>query len=179
MSDIIKIEHLLDGFLQISRLEAEMIHLEPVAASLKNTIISAVNSIYMKAYQKNISIELNEFTDLEIPHDPHWTQEALVNVLDNAVKYSDEGGQIIASFTKLKNVVKFTVRNTTESISVDHVEHIFDRFYRMDRSRNSQTGGYGLGLSIAAAIVNTHKGKIVAETKDGKYLLITVILPIG
>ena len=76
---------------------------------------------------------------------------------------------------KRKNRIYLSVFNTTEQISKEQISHLFDRFYRTDTSRNSQTGGYGLGLSIAAATVEAHKGKIIAETADEKSLRITVI----
>ncbi|MCB5890064.1 ATP-binding protein [Ruminococcus sp. AF25-13] len=63
---------------------------------------------------------------------------------------------------KKKNRINLSVINTTESISKEQISHLFDRFYRTDASRNSQTGGYGLGLSIAAATVESHRGKISA-----------------
>ena len=64
--------------------------------------------------------------------------------------------------------------NTAEHVSKENISHIFERFYRLDESRNSKTGGYGIGLSIAYAIVQAHKGKITAETEDEKSLKITV-----
>ena len=73
--------------------------------------------------------------------------------------------------------MKLSVYNTAESIDREQLPHLFDRFYRTDKSRNSQTGGYGLGLSIAA-VVNTHKGKITATTPDEHSLLITVTRPV-
>ena len=76
---------------------------------------------------------------------------------------------------KKKNRIYLSVFNTTEYISKEQIAHLFDRFYRTDASRNSQTGGYGLGLSIAAATVESHRGKMIAETKDEKSLRITVI----
>lgn len=79
---------------------------------------------------------------------------------------------------KKKNTIQLGVFNTAESISRADIPHLFDRFYRADRSRNSQTGGYGLGLSIASAIVNAHKGKITSNTQDEKSLLITVTFPL-
>lgn len=96
-------------------------------------------------------------------------------LLDNAVKYTNENGQISVSLEKKKNRIYLSVFNTTEQISKEQISHLFDRFYRTDTSRNSQTGGYGLGLSIAAATVEAHKGKIIAETADEKSLRITVI----
>ena len=98
-------------------------------------------------------------------------------LLDNAVKYSDEGGEISIRLKQETKRIILSVYNTTENISRKQLEHLFDRFYRTDSSRNSQTGGYGLGLSIAAATVETHKGKITATTEDEKSLLITVIFP--
>ncbi len=98
-------------------------------------------------------------------------------LLDNAVKYTNENGQISVILEKKKNRMYLSVFNTTEYISQEQILHLFDRFYRTDASRNSQTGGYGLGLSIAAVTVESHRGKILAETKDEKSLKITVILP--
>lgn len=96
-------------------------------------------------------------------------------LLDNALKYSNENGHITVALEKKKNRIYLSVFNTTEFISREQIPHLFDRFYRTDVSRNSQTGGYGLGLSIAAATVESHKGKIFAETADEKSLRITVV----
>lgn len=99
-------------------------------------------------------------------------------LLDNAVKYTNDGGQIKVSLQKQKKRICLTVFNTTEEMKREHLPHLFDRFYRTDGSRNSRTGGYGLGLSIAAATVEAHKGKISASTEDEKSLKITVTFPV-
>lgn len=99
-------------------------------------------------------------------------------LLDNAIKYSDDGGKIEFSLKKQKNTIYLSVFNTADSISRESLVHLFDRFYRTDKSRNSKTGGYGLGLSIASAIVHAHKGKITAGTQDEKSLLIAASFPI-
>ena len=101
----------------------------------------------------------------------------LTILLDNALKYSEDGGQILVRLEKEKKRIRLSVYNTTEFISREHLEHLFVRFYRTDSSRNSQTGGYGLGLSIASATVEAHRGKITASTEDEKSLMITVTLP--
>ena len=98
-------------------------------------------------------------------------------LLDNAVKYTNKNGTLSLTLEKKKNRIYLSVFNTTESISKEQISHLFDRFYRTDASRNSQTGGYGLGLSIAVATVESHHGKISAETKDEKSLKITVVFP--
>ena len=100
-----------------------------------------------------------------------WLEE---NV-DNAVKYADSEGKIKVSLTNAAGI-KLEVYNTCEHISKDSVKHLFDRFYRAEQSHNSQTGGYGIGLSVAKAVAEAHRGKISAYTADEKSLRITVLL---
>lgn len=97
-------------------------------------------------------------------------------LLDNALKYSPEGGRISFRLERRGRNIYINVSNTADFISREHLAHLFDRFYRMDASRNSQTGGHGIGLSIAKAIVSAHKGRITAASPDGKSLTIQVIL---
>lgn len=99
-------------------------------------------------------------------------------LLDNALKYADEKGTITISFEKADRGLKLVVQNTCTAIAAEDVKHLFERFYRGDKSRNSQTGGYGIGLSIAKAIVEAHNGTIRAATKDGRSLTVTAMFPI-
>lgn len=103
----------------------------------------------------------------------------LVNILlDNAIKYSPEGGKISLSLKKQKKLLIFSVSNQTEVLMPkEKLPMLFERFYRLDPSRNSNTGGCGIGLSVAKAIVTAHNGKIQAKTEDGYSLKITVSLP--
>lgn len=97
-------------------------------------------------------------------------------LLNNAVKYCGENGEIRLSVWKKGKNTMLSVYNTTQEMKKENLNHLFDRFYRTDASRNSQTGGYGIGLSIAKAVTTAHKGKIQASSEDGKSLLITVTL---
>ena len=110
----------------------------------------------------------------------HKSIEQLINILlDNAVKYSPGGDVISLRFRKTGRQLNLTVKNKTLSpLAADSLKHLFDRFYRSDASRNSSTGGYGIGLSIAKAIVTAHGGKIQARSEDGSYFEITVTFPI-
>lgn len=96
-------------------------------------------------------------------------------LLDNAIKYSPENGQISLHLEKHNRTIRMWVTNTTlMPISKESLAQLFDRFYRVDFSHNSQTGGYGIGLSLAQAIVTAHNGKITASSEDGTSLKITV-----
>lgn len=101
----------------------------------------------------------------------------LVGILvDNAVKYTPEGGKIRIALKKKGKKCQLEIFNDAEELPVGKLDVLFERFYRLDSSRNSSTGGSGIGLSVAKAIVRAHKGKITAESPDGKIMKITVII---
>ena len=104
----------------------------------------------------------------------------LVNILmDNAMKYSPENTEVSLQLKKNGKQIRLSVQNkTTSEISKENLELLFDRFYRMDSSRNSETGGHGIGLSMAKAIAEAHGGKISASSTDGSSLKIEVVLPV-
>ena len=107
--------------------------------------------------------------------------ERLVNILlDNAFKYSPVGGIVHMELLKQNKTIVLSVYNTVSTvIEREQLEYVFDRFYRTESSRNSETGGHGIGLSIAKAIVTAHDGKIQAWTQDGRSFGITAAFPMG
>ncbi len=100
-------------------------------------------------------------------------------LLDNALKYSPSRGTIAFTLVKQNRTLYLSCFNTTQTqVNSEQLKHVFDRFYRTDSSRNSDTGGHGIGLSVAKAIVNAHGGKIYAFTKDGNSFQITAEFPL-
>lgn len=93
------------------------------------------------------------------------------------MKYTEEQGKIEVQLKNNGRHRELIVKNTVEEISKGRQDILFERFYRRDSSRNSQSGGYGIGLSVAKAIVTAHKGKITAFSEDGTSIQFTVILP--
>ncbi|MCD7889070.1 MAG: HAMP domain-containing histidine kinase [Oscillospiraceae bacterium] len=128
-----------------------------------------------KTQGKNLSGSVQPM--ISLCGDEKAIRRLLAVLLDNAMKYSDENGTISLTLEQQRGSIRLSVFNTCPYMPKESLPHLFDRFYRTDESRNSQTGGYGLGLSIAAAIVTAHKGKISASTTDEKSLLITVTFP--
>lgn len=94
--------------------------------------------------------------------------------LDNAVKYSTEGSEIHVSLERKGRKIIYQISNETDQIAKGNQDVLFERFYRSDASRNSATGGSGIGLSVAKAVAEAHHGKVTAESKDGKSLTITL-----
>lgn len=116
--------------------------------------------------------------DLFLRGDESALRKLVSILLDNAFKYSSDSGDIRLRFYRQGKNIFLTVSNSVDEIPKDSIPHLFDRFYRADSSRNSETGGYGIGLSIAQAVVRAHGGKIVAYTPDGKTLRITATFPV-
>lgn len=170
-NEVTKLENLTKSLVQLSRLETNMIRLEPVKASLKNTIQGAVSSVYMKAYQKHMTLSVNEFRDEEIIQDPRWTQEALVNVLDNAVKYSAPDSAIDIRVDPM--VSYFLIEIEDEGIGIPREERgqIFKRFYRGRTSFVQEVDGSGVGLYLTRKILEEQGGSIcVKKGKKGEYI---------
>ena len=110
---------------------------------------------------------------------PDAIRQMINLLLDNAMKYSQDGGIVTLDVYTQKKMLFISVFNTTfVPISKENITHLFDRFYRTDSSRNSETGGHGIGLSIAQAITAAHNGKITAETVNGSDFRITVTIPL-
>lgn len=106
--------------------------------------------------------------------------QQLVSIfMDNALKYSPPGGTITLNLVKQNRSLYLSVFNTAETeISQEQLSHVFDRFYRTDASRNSETGGHGIGLSVAKAIVTAHGGRIHASSQDGRSFRVTAVFPL-
>ena len=129
-----------------------------------------------KAQNKALFMDIQPL--LSFAGDEKAIRQLVSILLDNAVKYSPEGGTISVHLEKEGRTLKLTVSNTTaQPVEKDKLNLLFDRFYRMDQSRNSSTGGYGLGMSIAHSIVAVHKGKIRADSPAENVLTVLVTLP--
>ena len=120
----------------------------------------------------NLTIEQN----LKCVGDVSLIGQLVSILLENAFKYSNEDGTIDLHLSSNGKNNKIIVANTTDGVDKKNLDKLFDRFYRSDYSRNSETGGNGIGLSIAKSIVNIHKGKISAKSDDGKYIVFTVTI---
>lgn len=96
--------------------------------------------------------------------------------LDNAIKYSNEKGTITLNLKKQGKKKAISIKNTLDYIEVGNHDILFERFYRADNSRNSESGGYGIGLSLAKSIINIHKGTVTALSRDKNSIEFKIIL---
>lgn len=160
----------------LSRMDEEANPPERIEFSLSEAVLDTAEPFAAVAQTHNKSLKIDVSPDISYTGDEGNIRQLVSLLLDNALKYSNDNGSIrISLHTKGHNRI-LTVWNTVASIEAGSLDHLFDRFYRTDKSRSSETGGFGIGLSVAQAIVVAHKGKISACSKDGASILFTVVL---
>ena len=172
---LMKVEFLLDALIKASRLEAEMIVLEPTNSKIIETLAAAVNNVIHKAEQKHIEISVECRPSIQVYHDMKWTAEAVENVLDNAVKYTSENGKITISVHAGEMYTEIQVKDTGKGIEAAHINDIFKRFYR--EKSVSKIEGLGLGLYLARKIITLQKGYIYVHSAVGKGSRFLLCLP--
>ncbi len=128
-------------------------------------------------FENNISLQYNIEPNVFLYGNREQLQQVIMILLDNAIKYTNNQGYIDFSLKKSHHQVILSITNTGEGISGEHIGRIFDRFYRTDASRSRAGGGYGLGLAIAKAIIEQHKGKISAKSVVSESTTFSIELP--
>jgi two-component system phosphate regulon sensor histidine kinase PhoR len=153
--------------LDLSKIESGQVALDLATVSPKALLASAADRMKLQAERAGLSLRV-EGSD-ELPHvraDRARLEQVLVNLIHNAVKFTKPGGEVVLSAEPAQGEVRFGVKDTGAGIPADDVPRIFERFYRVDKSRSGS--GTGLGLSIARHIVEAHGGKIWAESEEGQ-----------
>ena len=141
------------------------------------TVAELSDSFALVAKSRGKSLQQDIEEDVTVTGDEAFLTQLVSLLLDNAVKYSDEEGNIQVRLHKKGKKTMLQISNTAKDLQTGNLDILFERFYRTDASRNSETGGSGIGLSVAKAIVQAHKGSIHAGSTDGKTIVFTVVLP--
>ena len=169
---------LTNDLIYLSRMEEEQTKLQLIDFPFSDMAEEMAQSFQALAKSQEKDLVLSIQPMISYTGDEKAIRQLLSILLDNALKYSPTGGRLELRLEKQGRTVLLSMSNTTvQPLDQDKLSHLFDRFYRTDQSRNSSTGGYGLGLSIAKSIVLAHKGKIRAESPDEISLSIIAALP--
>jgi heavy metal sensor kinase len=173
-----RLTSVVDQLLTLSRQETqegsqlfEEVYLEPL-------ILDVVSTLRPPAQDKGIQLQLDRLPACAVSGDDILLSRLLLNLLDNAIKYTPAGGTVTVSGKLIGSTIQLQVKDTGIGIDPQHLPHIFDRFYRVDRSRYDCTGGVGLGLAICESIVRMHRGKILVTSEPGSGTTFTVELPL-
>lgn len=170
---------LTNDLVYLSRMEEANDSLQMIEFPFSDVVSETASSFKALAQTQNKAFQQKIQPLLSLTGNEKAIRQLINILLVNALKYSPDHGTISLALESQNKTVQLSVFNTTEHfIPKESLDLLFERFYRIDQSRNSQTGGYGIGLSVAKAIVEAHNGRIQAKTENGHSLQITVILPI-
>jgi phosphate transport system regulatory protein PhoU len=169
-------EDIIDDLLELARLDEQSSVFSPVR--IEDVVREALEGVGNFADGHTIAILTAGLpTDVEITGNQRELVRAVVNLIDNAVRYSPDGSTISVEVERIPGAVDLTVRDQGDGIPRADLERIFERFYRVDRARSRETGGTGLGLAIVRHVVNNHGGRILVESKPGEGSAFTLRLP--
>jgi two-component system phosphate regulon sensor histidine kinase PhoR len=174
-----RLGRIIEDILTLSRIERDVegSQIDLKIERLKPTLQAALELCQVKAEKKRIPLDLVCPDDLKVAMDPYLMEQAIVNLIDNAIRYSDEGKPIHVSAERQGNEVLIKIKDNGVGIPEKEVGRIFERFYRIDKARSRELGGTGLGLSIVKHISLAHKGRVEVASQVGQGSQFTIHLP--
>jgi signal transduction histidine kinase/CheY-like chemotaxis protein len=160
-----RMKRLVDDTLDVSRVEGSGLQLDVHAHDVESLVSDAVDAVWSAARTKAATVESHVESGLRLVCDPTRMFQALVNLLDNAIRYSPEGGRVLVEANGMGTHIRFSVSDTGPGISEEELPHVFDRFWQ---GRRQHRGGAGLGLTIVKGVVEAHGGRVWIESAVGK-----------
>jgi two-component system phosphate regulon sensor histidine kinase PhoR len=174
-----RLNSIIEDLLALSRIEQEdegkTISFQ--FGNIGDMIPAAVQICRPKAEEKNIQIDILDCDEIRAKFDPPLLEQAVVNLLDNAIKYSNPEGTIEVKAVEKDSEVLISVEDHGSGIAQKHLPRLFERFYRVDKARSRQLGGTGLGLAIVKHIAQAHGGRVSVDSTLGKGSIFTIHLP--
>jgi heavy metal sensor kinase len=177
LEELDRLKRIVNDMLTIAEAEAgrQVLMKDPV--DMKPLLEDLVDQMRLLAMDRNVRIDLNCSQELWVDADKLWIRRAIINLLDNAIKYSRDGGKIEVSATSQDSWVYLKIRDYGIGISPEDLPHIFDRLYRADPARSRDSGGAGLGLALVKWIIEAHKGNINVESQADYGSCFKITLP--
>lgn len=174
-----RLSQMVDDMLALARADDRQQGLKIEEFYLNDLVEECVKSSQVLALAKSIVLTLDPATDITFRGDESLIRRMIVNLLNNAIKYTPAGGHVSVKLTSGDTRIEIVVADTGVGIPADSTSRIFERFYRADRARSRSDGGTGLGLSIAKRVADAHNGSINLDSKPGVGSTFTISLPIN
>ena len=171
-----RLSSLVSDMQKLNKYDESSIKLKKDNVNISDIICFVIFQFSNLAKSKNIKIEY-EKKNINLYCDKDKITQALVNILSNAIRYSNEGSTIFIEERLKDNKVIISIEDQGIGISEEDLKYVFERFYRADKSRTRATGGTGIGLTIVKSIVSSHVGEVKLESKLGEGSKFTIILP--
>lgn len=172
-----KIDFLMQSMVKMSRLETGILQIHKEEKDLYETIGRAVSAVVAEAAAKDIDLYVDCEKPMQIWHDSKWTEEAIYNILDNAVKYTENGGKIQIRARRQELFLQLSISDTGKGIALERQAEIFTRFYREPEVHEKP--GVGIGLYLARTIMELQKGYIEVKSEPGKGACFSLYFPVN
>ncbi len=170
---------LVKDLLQLSHMDYKKVVWDMKQTNLRSVIAECIKKLEVYIKNKNQYITINApDEDIIINADKNKITQVFINLISNAIKYTNDNGNIFINISVVDNFVKINIEDTGIGIPSEDISHVFERFYRVDKGRSRAQGGTGLGLSIASDIIREHGGKISVKSELEKGTMFTVLLPV-
>ncbi|NLA72427.1 MAG: HAMP domain-containing histidine kinase [Clostridiales bacterium] len=177
-NEISRLSKLVNTMLNISRIETGNFELIYESFNFTELIFNAYKGFEQSIAKKSIGVYgLNTLPPITINGDRDMINQVIYNLFDNAVKFTNENGEIIITASESNAKIFFTIRNSGTGIPIEDIENVFERFYKADKSRSSDSKSVGLGLHIAKSIIDMHNGNISVKSSLYEYTEFSVSLP--
>ncbi|WP_197068356.1 sensor histidine kinase [Candidatus Soleaferrea massiliensis] len=178
VSDEVKrLARLVRSMLSIAKFESGEMTLEPMPVDISDVILKAVFTFEQRLEAKHIDVRGLDVSKIMVMADRDLIHQVVYNLIENAVKFTNDGGYIAFNYIEMDDITYISIKNSGAGISKEELPHIFDRFYKSDKSRSLDKTGVGLGLYIVRSIINLHSGDIIVRSIAGEYTEFVFTLP--
>ena len=174
--EVERLVRLINDLLYLSEIENAKIQVTEDDVNVKEVLEECIELLRFKAESKNIKMQLRLDDKLKMKIHKDWLKQIFINLIDNAIVYNRENGEVIIEVERLDEKIAIRVKDTGIGIPQNEIERIFERFYRVDKGRSRKLGGTGLGLSIVKHIVELYNGKIYVQSEVGKGSEFTIVI---
>lgn len=176
--EVERLTRIIERLLDMTQMDSSQTSMQFIHTDIREIVQEVYDKLTPLAKNKDISLSLNQpDTEVILPVERDTLTEAVYNIADNSIKYTEPGGNVAISLSRDLGNVYIAVSDTGIGIPKEEVQKIFDRFYRVDKARARETGGTGLGLSIALDAVNLHNGHIEVKSEEAAGSRFTIALP--
>jgi heavy metal sensor kinase len=172
-----KLTQMINRLLTLARAEGGEIHLATDRVNVSDLVSSLAAQMEPMVSWKNIHLQVNVDDDIFVGGDRDWLESAVLNLLDNAIKFTPEGGEVNVAVSMKDRSMRLDIRDTGIGIPSEALPHVFERFFRAEPSRSKEFEGAGLGLALVKWVVENHHGRVGVESEIGKGSCFTIWLP--
>lgn len=177
LEEVLRMTSIVEGLILLAKADSGNAKMEKKPTRLDSLVSEIREDAEILAEQKKISVSIGKLDEATVMGDSVRLRQLMLNLVDNAIKYTPAGGKITLSLEKRDGEANFSVEDTGIGITPKDLKKIFDRFYRVDKSRSRLPDGLGLGLSISKWVAEAHGGRLLAESRVGSGSRFTVVLP--